>query len=60
MGNFTKCKYYADELFEKAWRQARRGALKSFEAYGELVELPEVCPYSLQECLDTDFILIGR
>ncbi|MBK1732025.1 hypothetical protein CKO41_09520 [Thiococcus pfennigii] len=49
-------RHYADELFDKAWRQARRGAAKSFEAYGEAVTVPEACPYSLGECLDHDFI----
>ncbi|MBK1703822.1 hypothetical protein CKO40_04500 [Halochromatium glycolicum] len=49
-------KHYADDLFEKAWRQARRGAAKSFEAYGETGEIPGSCPFSLQQCLDDDYI----
>ncbi|MEA3638499.1 MAG: DUF29 domain-containing protein [Lamprobacter sp.] len=53
-------KHYANDLFEKAWQQASRGAYKSFEAYGEVVEIPRVCPYQLAECLDVDFVPRGR
>ena len=52
-------RHYADALFEKAWQQARRGADKSFQAYGEVVQVPESCPYSMEQCLDQDFIPAG-
>lgn len=48
-------KHYADELFEKAWQQARRAAGKSFEAYGEDVLIPSECPYSLIQALNSDY-----
>lgn len=51
--------HYADALFEKAWQQARRGAEKSFQAYGEAVQVPDICPYSRAQCLDQDFIPIA-
>lgn len=52
--------HYADDLFRRAWQQGRRGAEKSFQAYGEQVEIPEQCPYSLEQCLDLDFIPTSR
>jgi hypothetical protein len=51
--------HYADALFDKAWQQARRGAVKSFQAYGEHVAVPAECPYSLEQCLDLDFVPAG-
>jgi len=51
--------HYADELFRKAWQQARRGAVTSFQAYGETVEVPDLCPYSIEQCLDQDFVPSG-
>lgn len=48
--------HYADELFRKAWPQARRIAQKSFEAHGETAELPAECPYTLEQVLDPDFL----
>ncbi|MDZ7621935.1 MAG: DUF29 domain-containing protein [Candidatus Competibacteraceae bacterium] len=48
-------KHHAEDLFAKAWRQARRGAVKSFVAYGEDVEVPETCPYSIDQVLDSDY-----
>ena len=48
-------KHYADELLGKAWQQARRAAGKSFEAYGENVSIPDECPYSLVQVLDSDY-----
>ena len=48
--------HYADGLFAKAWQQARRGAIKSFDAYGEAVEVPVDCPFSMQQCLDGDYV----
>ena len=47
--------HHAPELFTKAWQQARRAAEKSFELYGEPVQIPSVCPYSLDQALDPDF-----
>jgi len=51
--------HYAEDLFRKAWQQGRRGAAKSFQAHGEQVEIPEQCPYSLEQSLDIDFIADG-
>lgn len=48
-------KHYAPELFAKAWPQARRAARKSFELYGESVDVPEICPYSIEQVLDPDY-----
>jgi hypothetical protein len=48
-------KHYSDELFAKAWQQARRAAGKSFEAYGEDVFIPAECPYSLAQVLNSDY-----
>lgn len=47
--------HYSPELFDKAWHQARRAAVKSFDLYGERVQVPEVCPYSLEQALDPDY-----
>lgn len=49
-------KHYADELFLKAWPQARRAAGKSFEAYRENVTIPNENPYSLDQVLNHDFL----
>jgi predicted DNA-binding ribbon-helix-helix protein len=49
-------RHYADELFRKAWPQARRIAQKSLEAHGEVAELPAECPYTLEQVLDADFL----
>ncbi len=46
----------APGLFRKAWPQARRIADRAFAAYGESVKLPEQCPYSLEQVLDSDFL----
>ena len=48
-------KHYSDELFNKAWEQARRAAGKSFEAYGEKVLIPAECPYLLEQVLNSDY-----
>ena len=48
--------HHADALYQKAWPQARRIASRSLAAYGEQVELPEQCPYSLEQVLDSDFL----
>ena len=48
-------KHYSDELFTKAWEQARRAADKSFEAYGEKVLIPAECPYLLEQVLNSDY-----
>lgn len=49
-------RHYADELFAKAWPQARRIAQKSFEIHGENVAVPVECPYTLEQVLDADFL----
>ena len=48
-------KHYSDELFNKAWEQARRAAGKYFEAYGEEVLIPAECPYLLEQVLNSDY-----
>ncbi len=48
-------KHHAPELFDKAWPQARRAAQKSFELYHEQVQVPAVCPYSIEQVLDPDY-----
>lgn len=48
--------HYADELFAKAWPQARRIAIKTFNIYGEKAAIPLECPYTLQQVLDADFL----
>lgn len=52
-------KHHAPELFAKAWPQARRAARKSFELYGESVEVPEICPYSIEQVLDPDYFPVA-
>ena len=49
-------KHYAEELFSRAWPQARRSAEKSFQAYGEHIEIPADCPYTLEQVMDSDFL----
>ena len=49
-------KHYADDLFQKAWPQARKIAQKSFEIHGEEVQVPPECPYTLEQVLDSDFL----
>lgn len=56
MDNTPSLAHYADDLFRKAWPQARRIAQKSFEAHGEVVDPPPECPYSLEQVLDADFL----
>lgn len=46
----------ADGLFQKAWPQARKIAEKSFAAHGEKVAVPTLCPYTLKQVLDTEFL----
>ncbi len=48
--------HYAHELFAKAWPQARRIAIKTFNIYGEKAAIPLECPYTLQQVLDADFL----
>ncbi len=48
--------HYAHELFDKAWPQARRIAIKTFNIYGEKAAIPLECPYTLQQVLDADFL----
>ncbi|GAB6043229.1 DUF29 domain-containing protein [Endothiovibrio diazotrophicus] len=48
-------KHYIDELFAKAWPQARRIAQKSFELHHEKVTIPAECPYTLEQVLDSDY-----
>jgi hypothetical protein len=48
--------HHADELYRKAWPQARRIADRSLAAYGEEVALPDACPYSLAQVLAPDFL----
>jgi hypothetical protein len=48
--------HYANELFAKAWPQARRIAIKTFNIYGEKPAIPLECPYTLQQVLDADFL----
>lgn len=49
-------KHYAEELFLRAWPQAWRSAEKSFQAYGEHVDIPAECPYTLEQVMDSDFL----
>jgi len=48
--------YYADDLFLKAWPQARKIVEKSFKIYGENSTIPSECPYTLEQVLDYDFL----
>ena len=48
-------KHYADDLYLKAWPQARKMVEKSFRFYQEKVTLPQTCPYTLAQVLDYDF-----
>ena len=48
-------KHHAPELFAKAWQQARRAAQKSFDLYDEQVQVPAVCPYSIEQVLEPDY-----
>jgi len=48
-------KHHAPELFDQAWKQARRAAEKTFALHGERVTVPECCPYSLAQVLNPDF-----
>jgi hypothetical protein len=48
-------KHYLNELFDKAWLQARRSATKSLQAHGESVCIPLVCPYTVTQTLDHEF-----
>ena len=48
--------HHADTLYRKAWPQARRIPERSLAAYGERVALPDRCPCSLAQVLDSDFV----
>ena len=53
-------KHYLHELFDKAWLQARRSAVKSLQAYEESVQVPRTCPYTVEQTLDHDFSPLRR
>jgi hypothetical protein len=44
-----------NELFDKAWLQARRSAAKSLQAHGESAGIPLACPYTVEHTLDHEF-----
>jgi len=48
-------KHYAEGLHQKAWPQARKMVEKSFRVYQEKANLPNNCPYTLDDVLDYDF-----
>jgi hypothetical protein len=48
-------KHHAPELFDKAWIQARRAARQSFEIHREHAQIPDACPYTIDQVLDPDF-----
>lgn len=48
-------KHYAEGLHQKAWPQARKMVEKSFRVYQEKANLPNDCPYTLENVLDYDF-----
>jgi hypothetical protein len=45
-----------NDLFMKAWQQARKIVEKSFRIYGENIHIPSECPYTLEQVLDYDFL----
>jgi predicted DNA-binding ribbon-helix-helix protein len=47
---------YMNDLFMKAWPQARKIVEKSFRIYGENIHIPSECPYTLEQVLDYDFL----
>ena len=47
-------KHYAEGLHQKAWPQARKMVEKSFRVYQEKANLPNNCPYTLDDVLDYD------
>ena len=49
-------KHYADELFARAWPQARRAAVNALERYRESAEIPDECPYTIDQVMDSDFL----
>ena len=49
-------KHYADELFARAWPQARRAAVNALERYRESAEIPDECPYTIYQVMDSDFL----
>jgi hypothetical protein len=48
-------KHDAPEPFAKAWPQARSAVRKSFELFGGSANVPEVCPYSVEQVLEPDY-----
>lgn len=48
---------WVPELFDQAWPRAGRQALDALHAFGEVVEIPTTCPYSLEQALNDGFPL---
>ena len=49
-------RHYMNDLFMKAWPQARKIVEKSLRIYGENIHIPSECPYTLEQVLDYDFL----
>lgn len=48
--------HYAEELLTRAWLQARRAIVKVLEIHDERVEIPEACPWSIEQVIDHGFL----
>ncbi len=53
-------RHYMNDLYMKAWPQARKIVGNSFTVYGEKNDLPSECPYTLEQVLDYDFMPQNR
>jgi hypothetical protein len=48
--------HYSDELFEKAWKYAKREAKARFASYNERGDVPDDCPYTMEQVLDMEYL----
>ena len=48
-------KHFADELFEKAWKYASKEASARFAAYSESADVPNDCPYAMEQVLNMEY-----
>lgn len=48
-------KRFADGLFEKAWKYARKEAKARFATSRESADVPDECPYRMDQVLDMEF-----
>ncbi len=49
-------KHFADGLFEKSWKYAGKEVKARFSTYNESADVPDECPYTMDQVLNMDFV----